>query len=200
MLSGSFIDSEHYVVSRGYSMYRTDSVVAISQKQGLAEQAVRDLELAGIDMQSVSLAARETPGKEAVTGYYSSGNRMRYWGARGAFFGAIWGLIFDTALFAIPGIGPVVLAGPLVSWIVAILEGAVVFGGLSALGAGLASIGIPKDSAGRYEKALQADKLLLIVHGTPDTALRAARVIEDTHHESFELHGATLPPLDAVKS
>jgi hypothetical protein len=46
----------------------------------------------------------------------------------------------------------------LAAWIAGALEGAVVLGGLSALGAGLCSIGIPKDSALQYEAALKADK------------------------------------------
>jgi hypothetical protein len=53
------------------------------------------------------------------------------------------------------------------------LEGAVVGGGVSALGAGLVSIGIPKDSVIKYEAALKTDKFLLIVHGTPDVVYGA---------------------------
>jgi hypothetical protein len=45
--------------------------------------------------------------------------------------------------------------GPLVSWIIGALEGAAVVGGLSALGAGLYSLGIPKNSVVEYEKALK---------------------------------------------
>jgi len=49
----------------------------------------------------------------------------------------------------------VLIAGPLVSWIVASLEGAVVVGGVSALGAGLVSIDIPKDSV--IKKAISSN-------------------------------------------
>jgi hypothetical protein len=47
--------------------------------------------------------------------------------------------------------------GPLVSWIIRALEGAVVVGGLSALSAGLYSLGTPKNSVVEYEKALKSD-------------------------------------------
>jgi len=40
----------------------------------------------------------------------------------GAFWGAIWGWSFGAAFFAIPGIGPILVAGPLVAWIVAALK------------------------------------------------------------------------------
>ena len=62
---------------------------------------------------------------------------MKFWGILGAFWGGFWGPRFGSALFLIPGIGPVMLFGPLVSWIVGAQEGAVVVGGLSALGAGV---------------------------------------------------------------
>jgi len=71
---------------------------------------------------------------------------MKYWGKLGAAWSGFWDFCFGAAFFAIPGIGPVLIAGPLVAWIIGALEGAVVVGGLTAVGAGLYSIGIPKDS------------------------------------------------------
>jgi hypothetical protein len=114
---------------------------------------------------------------------------MKYWGKMGAFWGAIWSFLFDSAMFAIPGIGPVLLAGPLVSWIVAILEGSIVFGGVSVLGAALVSIGIPKDSVIQYEAALKTNKFLLIVHGTSDAIAKAKEIVEETKHVSYTVHG-----------
>lgn len=55
------------------------------------------------------------------------------------------------------------VAAPLVAWIVGALEGAAVVAGVSAVGAGLIDIGIPKDSVLKYEQALKTDKFLLMV-------------------------------------
>ena len=74
---------------------------------------------------------------EQVVGYYNTGDRMKYWGKVGAFWGGFWGLLFGSAFFMIPGLGPILAAGPVVGWIVAALEGAVEVGALSAVGAGL---------------------------------------------------------------
>jgi len=52
--------------------------------------------------------------EEDVVGYYNTGDRMRSWGKNGAFWGGIWGVLFGSAFFVIPGIGPLVAAGPLV--------------------------------------------------------------------------------------
>ena len=169
-------------------MFKVDSVVAIYETHQQAEQAVKELQEAGVDMKTLSIAAKGMHTDEHVVGYYNAGDRMKYWGKTGAFWGALWGLLFDSALFAIPGIGPVLMAGPLVSWIVAVLEGAVVFGGVSALGAGLASIGIPKDSVIQYETALKTDKFLLIVHGTTEAVAKAKKIIGGTKHISYTVH------------
>jgi hypothetical protein len=169
-------------------MFKTDSVVAVYETHEEAEDAVRDLQQAGVDMTSLSRAAKESHIEEQVVGNYTTGDRMKHWGKLGAFWGALWGLVFDSALFAIPGIGPVVLAGPIVSWVVAVLEGAVVFGGISALGAGLISIGIPKNSVIQYEAALKAEKFLLVVHGTPGAVARAKEAIAKTRFQSCSLH------------
>jgi hypothetical protein len=91
--------------------------------------------------------------------------------------------------FAIPGLGPILVAGPLVAWIVAGLEGAAVVGGVSAVGAGLVSIGIPKDSVLKYEVALKTDKFMLVVHGTPDAVAKAKDIIEGTEHSYYAVHG-----------
>lgn len=173
-------------------MTTTNSVVAIYDTHEQAEHAVKELEKAGVDMKSLSIAARDTHTDEHVVGYYNAGDRMKYWGKVGAFWGGFWGLLFGSALFAIPGIGPILVAGPLVAWIVAGLEGAAVVGGVSAVGAGLVSIGIPKDSVLKYDVALKTDKFLLVVHGTPDDVNKAKDIIARTEHSSYAVHGETV--------
>lgn len=173
-------------------MSTTDSIVATYDTHEQAEQAVKELQQAGVDMKSLSIAAKDTHTDEHVVGYYNVGDRMKRWGGIGAFWGGFWGLLFGAGLFAIPGFGPILVAGPLVAWIVGGLEGAVVFGGVSSIGAGLMSIGIPKDSAIKYEVALKTDKFLLVVHGTREAVEKAREIIEGTHHSSFEVHSPEL--------
>jgi uncharacterized membrane protein len=170
-------------------MLATNSVVAVYDTHEQAERAVKALQEAGFDMKSLSIAGRDMHTDEHVIGYYNAGDRMKYWGSVGAFWGGFWGLLFGSAAFAIPGIGPILVAGPLVGWIVAGLEGAVVVGGVSALGAGLVSIGIPKDSVIKYETALKTDKFLLIVHGAQDTVYGARLLLESSGSGAYSVHG-----------
>jgi len=96
--------------------------------------------------EKLSVVGKDYHTDEKVVGYYNAGDRMKYWGKWGAFWGAFRALLFGAAFFWVPAIGPVLVGGPLAAWIVAGLENAVVVGGLSVIGAGLYSIGIPRDS------------------------------------------------------
>jgi hypothetical protein len=157
--------------------------IAIFNTHSEAENAVKELQKSGFDMKKLSIVGKDYHTEEQVVGYYHTGDRMKYWGKLGAFWGGLWGILFGAAFFWIPGIGPLVLAGPLVSAIVGGLEGAVTVGGLTALGAGLYSIGIPKDSIITYESSVKADKFLLAVHGSADDMVKAKDILKSTGHE-----------------
>jgi uncharacterized membrane protein len=165
---------------REQRMSEQNAVVAVYSSHAGAEEAVRELQRRGIDMRTLSIIGRDTHSDEHVVGYYNTGDRMKYWGKTGAFWGGIWGLLLGSAFFAIPGVGPVLVAGPLVGWIVGALEGAAVVGGLSAIGAGLYSIGIPKDSVVEYELAVKTDKFLLVAHGTAADVAKAKEILDST--------------------
>ena len=65
-------------------------------------------------MKKLSIVGKDYHTEEHVVGYYSTGDRMLYWGELGAFWGGFWGLLLGSAFFWVPGIGPlVVLTGPL---------------------------------------------------------------------------------------
>ncbi len=173
-------------------MSKEDSVVAIYRQHTDADLAVKELQRGGVDMHKLSIVGKGYHTDEQAVGYYNAGDRMKYWGKTGAFWGGFWGLLFGSAFFMIPGLGPILVAGPVVAWIVGALEGAVVVGGLSALGAGLYSMGIPKDSIVKYETALKTDQFLVIAHGTAAEVAKAKEIIESTHPLYCTLHTAEL--------
>lgn len=180
-------------------MSKSDSVVAIYKSHTEADQAVKELQRDGVDMHSLSIVGKGYHTEEHAVGYYNAGARMKYWGKAGAFWGGFWGLLFGSAFFMIPGLGPILAAGPVVGWIVGALESAVVVGGISALGAGLFSLGIPKDSIVKYEAALKTDKFLLIVHGAAADVAKAKDIItKTTHPDECLLHYAETPKAVAV--
>jgi hypothetical protein len=166
----------------------TAAVIAVYDNHFSADEAVKELQKSGFDMKKLSIVGKDYLTEDQVVGYYNAGDRMKYWGKWGAFWGGFWGLLFGSAFFWVPGIGTVLVAGPLVSWIVGALEGALTLGGLSAIGAGLYTIGIPKDSIVQYETALKADKFLVVAHGTSDGVARAKDILRTTNSSLLTDH------------
>lgn len=158
-------------------MKENQSMVAMYETHDLAEDAVKKLEKSGFDMKNLSIVGKDYHTDQNVVGYYNMGDRMKTWGGIGAFWGGLWGLLVGSAFFLIPGVGPVLVAGPFVSALVGALEGAATVGGIGLLGAALASIGIPEDSLVEYETEIKAGKFMLLAHGTGADVQKAKEIL-----------------------
>jgi hypothetical protein len=169
-------------------MAESNAVVGIYTSHTEAEASIKEIQRAGFDMKKLSIVGKDFHPEEQVIGYYNVGDRMKVWGKLGAFWGGFWGLLFGSGLFFIPGIGSLIVFGPLVGWIAVALEGAVMIGGLSALGAALYSIGIPQNSIMQYETALKSDKFLVFAHGTADEVAKAKSILETAGAAQIALH------------
>src|ERR1039457_1879379 len=169
-------------------MSEENAVVAIYETHPQAEEAMKELQRSGFDMNKLSIVGKDYHTEEHIVGYYNAGDRMKVWGKQGALWGGFWGLLFGSALFVIPGIGPLFVFGPLAGWIFGALEGAVVIGGLSALAAALYSIGIPQDSIMQYETAIKSAKFLVIAHGTADEVSKAKSILETAGATQTDVH------------
>ncbi len=182
-------------LTKGRLALDATAVVAVFDTHPEAEAAVKELQRGGFDMNKLSVVGKDYHTEDQVVGYYNAGDRMKYWGKMGALWGGLWGLLFGAAFFWVPGIGPLLIAGPLTAAIVGALENAVVVGGLSALGAGLYSIGIPKNSIVKYESALKVDKYLVVAHGTAEEVARANDILKIMKPAVLDEHAtATLQP------
>ena len=100
--------------------------------------------------------------------YTNENERLKVWGGKGALWGALGGLLAGTVgLLLLPGIGPVLIAGPLIDAI----TGAAVGAGLMATGAaathltiGLHRLGIPDDKLAILHQAIMDGKTVLLMH------------------------------------
>jgi hypothetical protein len=144
-----------------------------------AEDAIQSLSRSGFDVKKLSLIGKGYHTEEHPVGFYTASDRIKTWGGMGAFWGGIWGLLAAPAVFFLPGLGLMAMAGPVVSTLVAALESAAVVGGVSALGAALMQVGAPKEKAIKFESALKVDKYLLMVHGSTEDVAKARAVIEE---------------------
>jgi hypothetical protein len=149
---------------------------------------VKKLTAGGFAMKNLSIVGRGYHTEENVVGFYNTGDRVRFWGTRGAFWGALWGLFFGGVFLTTPIMGPVVVLGYLAAALISALEGAVVVGGLSALGAALADIGVPKNSIVEYETAIAADSFIVMAHGPADAVVHAKALLADAGHTQLDVH------------
>jgi hypothetical protein len=175
-------------------MEKTNTVVAVFNEHAVAEAAIKQLAGAGFAMKQLSIVGKGYHTEEKVVGFYNTGDRIRFWGARGAVWGALWGLFFGGLFITVPVIGPLVMLGYVAAAAIMAIENAVVLGGLSALGAALFSIGIPKNSVLEYEAIVKADGFLVMAHGTAEEAARAKAIVGASKPTRLETH-ATAPAL-----
>jgi len=166
----------------------TDSVVAVFSDHAAAETAVKKLAAAGFDIKNLSVVGKGYHTDEKVVGFYNTGDRVKFWGSRGAFWGGFWGLFLGGVFMTIPLVGHVVVLGYLGAMAISAVESAVMVGGASALGAALYSIGIPKDSVIAYEAAVKADDFLVMAHGSATEMARAKSILAAISPSRVDLH------------
>ena len=121
-------------------MQKADSVIAVFSEHNAAEAAIKKLAAAGFEMKNLSVVGKGYHSDEKVVGFYNTGDRIKFWGSRGAFWGGFWGLFFGGVFMTIPVVGHVIVLGYLAAMAVSAVESAVLVGGLSALGAALYSV------------------------------------------------------------
>jgi uncharacterized membrane protein len=80
-------------------MKQKNAVIGIYDTHDKAEEAVKQLEKSGFDMKKLSIVGKDYHTEKHVVGYYNAGDRMKYWGKLGAFWGGIWGMLFGSAFF-----------------------------------------------------------------------------------------------------
>jgi hypothetical protein len=170
------------------------AVVAVFLHHHDAEAAVRKLASDGFDMTHFSIVGKGYHTEESVVGFYNAGDRIKMWGKNGAFWGGLWSLFFGGVFLTIPVVGSVMVLGHLAAMVVAGIEGAVLVGGLSAIGAALFSIGIPKDSVIHYEEAIKADGFLVLAHGPASEMERAKAIFEANNPTRVDVHANSIVP------
>lgn len=143
-------------------MAKNEVVFGICTNRNILESAVEALKTAGFPAADVALLAPESLGQSGLTTEKASK------APEGAAVGAGSGLLLGGALgwfvgvgaLAIPGIGPLIAAGP----ILAALAGAGVGSAVGGVAGGLVGMGIPEYEAKRYEGKITAGGTLLSIY------------------------------------
>ncbi len=162
-------------------MGERNAVVAICNTHTEAEAAIKELKQAAFNVKKLSIVGKDYHTDKHVVGYYDTGDdHLKYWGT------------------VIRGIGPVLIAGPLLGWVLDALEETRVNGGVTAIGAALNNLGIPKASVKNYELVLKSSKFILMAHGTADEVALAQSIIQTKRGRSIDTHAIVDPEARAV--
>lgn len=173
-------------------MTAPNTVVAVFADHEAAEDAIKQLARSGIDMKQLSVVGKGYHTDEKVVGFYNMGDRVKFWGQYGAFWGGLWGILAGGVYVAMPAAAGVMVLGYLAATVISAIEGAAIVGGLSALGAALYSVGIPKDSIVAYESAIEADGFLVMTQGSADDIARAKTVLGPLKPSRIDAHDPAL--------
>ncbi|MGD1921507.1 MAG: DUF2382 domain-containing protein [Pleurocapsa sp.] len=157
-----------------------------------AEAAVRALKDAGYDMDRVSVIAKDA---DKVAGHDATkevGNKADEGAATGALtggaLGGITGLLVGLGALAIPGIGPILLAGAEATAIATTVAGAGIGAAAGGLIGALIGLGIPEEKAKIYSDRVGRGSFLVMVTGTAYEIDRAATIMRQHGVEEFDIY------------
>ncbi len=163
------------------------------------EYALRELRDAGFDMNKVSVIARnnDTGDVAGVETQEHVGNKADEGAATGALtgglFGGITGLLVGLGSLAIPGVGPIMLAGEIATTLATTLAGAGIGAATGGLLGALVGLGIPEERAKVYNQRVERGDYLLILDGTEAEINRAEAIVRNRGIEEFEIYNVPNP-------
>ncbi len=168
-------------------------VFCIAKSRSQAEQIIERLQSSGFPSSEISILMPDTDGKHDI-GHVKATKApegAKTGAAAGGLTGGVIGLLAGIGALAIPGVGPLIAAGP----IVAALTGAGVGGTAGGIVGGLVGLGIPEIEAKRYDQKLRAGNYVIAVHARDDDEEdRAEQIFEDADAEDITTSSMSSTP------
>lgn len=138
------------------------AMMCIVETKTKAEALVTQLQTDGVNRQDISVLLPDTSGTRDFAHEHNTKapeGAITGVGAGGLVGGAL-GLLVGIGALAIPGVGPLIAAGPLL----ATLSGAAAGATVGGVAGGLIGLGIPEIEARQYEGKIKSGNILISVH------------------------------------
>lgn len=138
------------------------AVIGLVATYAQAERIVADLQTAGFASNDISVLLPDTQGTRdfAHEKNTKAPEGSAVGASAGGLLGGTLGLLAGIGSLAIPGLGPLIAAGP----IMAALSGGAAGAALGALTGALVGLGIPEIEAKQYESKIKGGNILISVH------------------------------------
>lgn len=162
----------------------TEKIVGVFQTEDEATRAILELKNQGFKAEDISIIAKDRSHLSSIndeTGTKSP-EGIATGAAAGGVLGGVTGLLAGLGALAIPGIGPILAAGP----IAAALTGAAVGAGAGGLAGGLIGLGVPEEQAGEYDTMVNEGRILVLLDAEPYQMNGIYQVFRD--HNSLNAH------------
>ncbi|GEM_PF-257815 len=186
--------------------------IGVFKTRRQVEQALYRLRDRGFNLEQVSVMAPDSDpkSKDAEVDVYthSQGNHADTGAVSGAVaggtLGIIGGLLVGLGAAAIPGIGPILLAGAEATAIATTLAGTAIGATSGGIIGALIGLGIPEDQAKVYNDRLSQGQYIVLVTGTPRSVEQAEDILRDQGIEQWQVYDAlqveVTPTMDDVVS
>ncbi|MBW4618028.1 MAG: DUF1269 domain-containing protein [Cyanosarcina radialis HA8281-LM2] len=175
---------------------RQKRAIGVFRGRRETEVALEALRNSGFLMDRVSVIGKDSndkiAGKDVKTGVGNKADEGAVAGAvTGGTVGGIGGLLVGLGALAIPGIGPVMLAGATATAIATTLSGTAIGAAAGSLVGALVGLGIPEDRARLYNDRISRGDYLVIVDGTDDEIRRAEAILSKRGIEDWDIYNAS---------
>lgn len=162
------------------------AVVGVYSSFDQMHHAIRALETSDFPSDQVSLASPGAGASLPQRDLLTQGDKTEPNAAQGAGSGALVGMLLAAPLLTVPGVGAMVVVGPLLTG----LTGAVVGGLMGAM----SGWGVEEDQVQRYEARLREGCFLVVAHGDPRELATAQRALRETDYLELKQHPNDVEP------
>lgn len=160
-----------------------------------AEKALQELRNSGFPMDRVSIIARDADRQDDIAGteVREKVGDLADEGAKvgalsGGALGGLTGLLVGLGTLAIPGIGPIMLAGATATALATTLAGVGIGAAAGGLFGALIGLGIPEERARVYHERVERGDYLLIIDGTDDEIAKAEAILHQRGIQEFGIY------------
>lgn len=181
---------------------RHKRAIGVFGSRRATEVALENLRSAGFNMDRVSVISRDAKRQDDIAGVDVTdkvGNKADEGAATGALtggaLGGIGGLLVGLGTLAIPGIGPILLAGAEATAIASALAGAGIGAAAGGLIGALIGLGIPEERAKVYNDRVSRGEFLVMVNGSEDEIRHAESLLNNSGIQEWGVYDA--PDYDA---
>lgn len=161
MKQSSTINTEHRLL------------LAFFENEPAAERALQTMIQSEVSMDHLSILGRASASGDDPLGVYyrNPGDRMVGWGKMGALWGGLLGMVSGAmGMFIIPGLAPLIAAGPIAEALIGAAGGAGLggtamagAGAISQLGVAVHRMGVPKEQIEQFQERLKQGEYLLML-------------------------------------